>query len=56
MLFEVDFSIKIDGDFCTVHTELIPALSVSECRIVAERIKQDLKSNHGQEIYIFIGA
>ncbi|MFD2442901.1 hypothetical protein ACFSO7_02775 [Bacillus sp. CGMCC 1.16607] len=56
MLFEVDFSIKIDGDFYTVHTELIPALSVSECKIMAENIKQDLRRIHVQEIYIFIGA
>jgi hypothetical protein len=35
MPFEVEFTIKENGDFQRIHTALVYALSVSECRQIA---------------------
>lgn len=54
MLFDVDFSVKSNGDFQTVHKALIFANSVTECKDLADEIKNNLKEN--KNIYIFIEA
>jgi ribosomal protein S24E len=38
MLFEVEFATKENGHFKTIRTELVYALSVSECRQIASEI------------------
>lgn len=53
MLFSVDFSIRVNGNFRTVHTELIFANSVSECKRVAKEISNTLQH---ENIHIFIDA
>jgi hypothetical protein len=53
-LFEVDFSVKINGYFQTVKKELIFANSVSECKKLAERFLDNFKNK--QDIHIFIEA
>ncbi|NNU91845.1 hypothetical protein ETC01_00665 [Geobacillus sp. NFOSA3] len=42
MLFEVEFTIKENGSFQTIHTALVYALSVSECRQIASEIADQL--------------
>jgi hypothetical protein len=54
MLFEVDFSIKINGYFQTVHKEFIFAESVSECQDKAESIREELPQNKHNHLHIFI--
>jgi hypothetical protein len=56
MLYEVDFAIKLNGSFSTVHTEYIFAHSVSECQDRAEEILQDLPQNKNHHVHIFIEA
>lgn len=56
MLYSVDFSIKINGDFHTIHTAFIHAESVSRCNDLAKNIKADLLGNKNQNIHIFIEA
>jgi hypothetical protein len=53
MLFSVDFSIRVNGNFQTVHTELIFANSVSECKQEAMKISNTLQQ---EDIHIFIEA
>ncbi|GAA0313606.1 hypothetical protein GCM10008967_00110 [Bacillus carboniphilus] len=54
MLFSVDFDIKINQSFSTVHTEIIPAISISECQDKAEQIREQLPLNQNNHIHIFI--
>lgn len=56
MLFEVDFSIKVNDSFCTVHTAFIHAQSVSECQFQAESIRDSLQQYKQHQIHIFIAA
>jgi hypothetical protein len=42
MLFEVEFVTKENGYFETIHTALIYALTVTECRTIALEIAQQL--------------
>jgi hypothetical protein len=42
MLFEVEFATKENGYFETIHTALIHALTVSECRRIASEIADQL--------------
>jgi hypothetical protein len=42
MLFEVEFATKENGYFETIHTALVYALSVSECRQIASEIADQL--------------
>jgi hypothetical protein len=42
MLFEVEFVTKEKGYFETIHTALVHALSVSECRQIASEIANQL--------------
>jgi hypothetical protein len=42
MLFEVEFVTKENGHFQTIHTALIHALTVSECRRFASEIANQL--------------
>jgi hypothetical protein len=51
MLFPVDFSIRVNGNFHTVHTELIFANSVSECKQLANEISKTLSQ---ENIHIFL--
>lgn len=54
MLFEVDFSIKVNDSFCTVHKQFIFAQSVSECQEQAEEILETLPQQKSHHVYIFI--
>ncbi|UOE54940.1 hypothetical protein [Cytobacillus oceanisediminis] len=54
MLFSVDFTIECNGGFSTVHTALIHAMSVTECKSVAEDILEELPELTDQKIHIFI--
>lgn len=56
MLFEVDFSIKVNESFCTIHTAFIHAQSVSDCRYQAEEIRDSLHQSKRNQIHIFIRA
>jgi hypothetical protein len=56
MLYEVDFSLKINGMFKSVHKAFIFADSVSECQDKAESIRDELPQNNKQYIHIFIEA
>jgi hypothetical protein len=56
MIFPVDFAIKINDSFCTVHTALIYAQSVSECQDKAEEIRESLPQNKKHHVHIFIEA
>lgn len=54
MLYAVDFDIKVNQRFCTVHTAFIHASSVSECMNKAEEIKESLPANKSHQVHIFI--
>lgn len=55
MIFTVDFSIKVNGLFSTIHTALIQAISVSECMYKAECMKDEkLIEFRNQQVHIFI--
>jgi hypothetical protein len=56
MLYEVDFSVKVNGNFQTIHKEFIFADSVSECQDKAESIRDLLSQNKQQHVHIFIEA
>jgi hypothetical protein len=56
MFYEVDFAVKVNGQFYNIHNALIPALSVSECHCEAEKIRDQLPQSKQQQIHIFIGA
>jgi len=51
MLFEVEFAAKKNGYFETIHTALIHALTVSECRQIALEIAKQLGKG---DIQVFI--
>jgi hypothetical protein len=54
MVFEVDFSLKINGNFFEIHKALIFASSVSECQDKAEIMRNELPENKNHHIHIFI--
>ncbi|MGD6845260.1 hypothetical protein ACQCVH_22410 [Bacillus infantis] len=54
MLFSVDFDIRINESFCTVHTAFVPAESVSECMDIAEGMKETIPANKDHYVHIFI--
>lgn len=56
MIYEVDFAIKINNTFQTIHTAFIEAISVSECQHKAETIKDKLPHAKTEDIRIFIEA
>ncbi|MCM3663476.1 hypothetical protein M3204_03620 [Mesobacillus subterraneus] len=56
MLFEVDFAIKINNCFQTVHKAFIDAESVSDCMYQAEEEIEQLPVNKSNQIHIFIEA
>jgi hypothetical protein len=56
MLYQVDFSIKVNGSFFNVHQEFIFAQSVSECQDHAEKIREELPHNQQHHVHIFIEA
>lgn len=56
MIYPVDFSIKVNDSFCTIHSELIFANSVSECQDVAENIRETLPQYKKHHVLIFIEA
>jgi hypothetical protein len=56
MVYPVDFSIKINGNFQTIHKAFIFADSVSECRDKAEDMCNDLPQNKNHHVHIFIEA
>lgn len=51
MLFEVEFAAKKNGYFETIHTALIHALTVSECRQIALEIAEQIGKG---DIQVFI--
>lgn len=54
MLYAVDFAIKLNGTFHTIHTAFIEAISVSECQHKAEEMREELPQAKTQHIRIFI--
>lgn len=50
MLFEVEFVTKTKGNFQTVYTAWIHALSVTECQLSAVEIAQGLN----KDVHFFI--
>lgn len=56
MLYEVDFSIKINGLFHSVYKGFVFANSVSECQEKAESILEELPQKDKHHIHIFIEA
>jgi hypothetical protein len=56
MLYEVDFAIKINQCFQTVHKAFIDAESVSECQDHAEEVREQLPVNQNNHVHIFIEA
>ncbi|TCJ05068.1 hypothetical protein [Cytobacillus praedii] len=54
MIYSVDFSIKINDRFSTIHTAFVYALSVSECRKSVKEIKNKLAASQKHDIHIFI--
>jgi len=55
MLFEVDFALRINGNYQTIHTAFVAADSVSECMDKAEGIRDELPQSKNQHVHIFIG-
>jgi hypothetical protein len=41
-LYEIEFLTKTGDIFSTLHTAFVSAISVSECHVIAEEIKEDL--------------
>ncbi len=56
MMYEVDFSIKLNGSFYSIHKEFIFAQSISECQDHAENILNGLPHNRNHHVHIFIEA
>jgi hypothetical protein len=56
MVYSVDFTIKVQDSFCTIHTELICATSVSECMDMAEKVKEHIHQKRKQKVHYFIEA
>jgi hypothetical protein len=56
MVYEVDFSIKVDNVFRTIYKAFIYADSVSECQHEAELIRDSLARHKNNKIHIFIEA
>lgn len=56
MFYAVDFSIKVNNCFHTVHTAFIEAQSVSECQHQAEKLREQITMNKDHHIHIFIEA
>jgi hypothetical protein len=56
MLFEVDFAIKVHGNFHSVHKAFVFANSVSECQDEAKQIRVDLRQDKNNQVHIFIEA
>ncbi|WP_170169225.1 hypothetical protein [Mesobacillus subterraneus] len=56
MLFEVDFAVKINNCFQTVHKAFIDAESVLECHDQAEEVREQLPVNQNNHVHIFIEA
>lgn len=54
MIYYVDFAIKERGNFNTIYTALIDAISVSECQHKADEIINSQFKNIKNNIYIFI--
>lgn len=56
MVYEVDFSIQINKTFHTIHKAFIFAVSVSECQVKAESIRDELIQSKNHHVHIFIEA
>jgi hypothetical protein len=56
MVYEVNFVIKINGNFQSVHRAIVFAESVSDCQEKSESIREELSQNKKQHIHIFIEA
>lgn len=56
MIYSVDFCVKENENFQTIHTEDIAALSVSECNKVAKEIRNTLSESKNINVYYFIAA
>ncbi|CEG25973.1 hypothetical protein [Bacillus sp. B-jedd] len=54
MVYEIDFSIKVNGNFRSIHNALVQAKSVTECQTIADEIRQEIHPTDYQEIHIFI--
>jgi hypothetical protein len=56
MVFEVNFAIKINGNFKSVHQAFVFAEGVSDCQEKSEGIREELPQNKKHQIHIFIEA
>lgn len=56
MLYEVDFTVRVNETFSTILTAFIHAISVSECMSIAEDMKLELPASKDSEVFIFIAA
>ncbi|MBT2722280.1 hypothetical protein [Bacillus sp. ISL-46] len=56
MLFEVNFAVKINGNFQNVHKAFVFAESVSDCQEKSKSIREELSINKNHHIHIFIEA
>lgn len=54
MVFSVDFCIRVNNTFCTIYAMLVHAMSFSECRAIAEEVKEELPANKKHHVHIFI--
>ncbi|MEK3955401.1 hypothetical protein [Psychrobacillus sp. FSL K6-1464] len=43
VLYEIEFLTKTGDIFSTLHTAFVTAISVSECHVIAEEIKEKLR-------------
>jgi hypothetical protein len=56
MVFEVNFALKFNGNFQTIHKAFVFAESVSDCQEKSESIRDELALNKNHHIHIFIEA
>jgi hypothetical protein len=56
MLFEVNFAVKINGNFQMIHKAFVFAESVSDCQGKSESIREELSLYKNHHIHIFIEA
>lgn len=51
VLYEIEFLTKTGDIFSTLHTAFVSAISVSECHVIAEEIKEKLHVPESTYVY-----
>lgn len=54
MLYEVDFCVKIKGNFRTLHSAFLEAISVSECFQKATELANEIPHLKNENVQIYI--